>query len=263
MCDPLTLGALAVGAAGTAANSIGQASAAKKQESEYNRWAQTQKQNRAAENVRQESLRGQAEASRQQGVADISAENQSKVQQEEAARQASLLNEETGPLSTTAPPQAVADAALSGQQYGGEVFKTDLARGLADAAASAKARIGALGAVQSFGGGSGGLGTVNPIAQARAGSGIDAANEMRRGSLGAYSTEQAVDPTEMSYSNPIADVASSFLGVGLQGAGSMAAGGPGLGGGAGSGWGAKLIGGLKAKPTVKPMPGPVPWSMFS
>jgi hypothetical protein len=237
MCDPLTLGALAVGAAGTAANTIGQASAQKKQESEYNRWAETQKKNRAAENVRQEGLRGQAETARQQGLADISAENQSKLQQDEAARQAAMLNEETGPTSTTAPPQAIADAALSGSEYGGDVFKTDLTRGLADAAASAKARIGALGAVQSFGGGFGGLGTVNPINQAKAGGGIDAANEMRKGSLGAYATEQAVDPTEMTYSNPIADVASSFLGAGMGGLGSMAAGGAGLGAGMGAGTG--------------------------
>ena len=43
MCDPLTLGSLAIGAAGTAANSIGQARAARKQEDEYNKWADYQK----------------------------------------------------------------------------------------------------------------------------------------------------------------------------------------------------------------------------
>ena len=63
MCDPLTLGALAIGAAGTAANSIGQAKAQKKQEAEYNQWAQNQKKIRAQENVRQEELRGKAEES--------------------------------------------------------------------------------------------------------------------------------------------------------------------------------------------------------
>ena len=235
MCDPLTLGALAVGAAGTAANSIGQAKAARKQEETYNQWAESQKRNRANENVRQEELRGKAEAAQQKGVADISAEAQAKAQAEEEARLAALLSEQgdVRPTGTPTAPGAVADAALSGQQSGGEVFQSDLARGIADAAASAKQRIGALATVQSYGGSYGGLATRNPLVQQEAGSGIDLANAGRKGSLGAYQTEQAVDPMQIEYSNPIADIASSFLGVGLQGAGDLAAGGFGVGQGRG------------------------------
>lgn len=236
MCDPLTLGALAVGAAGTAANSVGQAKAARKQEEAYNQWAANQKKIRANENVRQDELRGQAQASQQQGVADISADAQAKAQAEEQARLAALLSEQGAvkPTGTPTAPAAVADAALSGQQYGGEVFQSDLARGIADAAASAKQRIGALATVQSYGGSYGGLGTRNPLVQQEAGSGIDLANAGRKGSLGAYESERAVDPMQISYSNPVADVASQFLGVGLQGLGGMGAGGTGLGGGAGA-----------------------------
>ena len=153
-----------------------------------------------------------------QGVDAIAAENQKAVQDAEAARLAALYSGDTiQPTADPAAPESVADAALTGQQSGGEVFQTELAASSADAAASAKQRIGALATVNSYGNSYGGLGTVNPLAQQQAGSGIDAANEARRGSLAAYGVERDVDPTEISYSNPIADIASSFLGVGMQG----------------------------------------------
>lgn len=255
MCDPLTLGALAIGAAGTAANSIGQQKAARKQEEAYNQWATNQKQIRAQENVRQDELRGKAEAAQQKGVADISADAQAKAQAEEQARLAALLSEQGAvtPTGTPTAPAAVADAALSGQQYGGEVFQSDLARGIADAAASAKQRIGALATVQSYGGSFGGLGTRNPLVQQEAGSGIDLANAGRKGSLGAYEAERAVDPMQISYSNPVADIASQFLGVGMSGLGGMAAAG-GAAGGLGGGAGAKSLGkifGSAFKPAAK------------
>jgi hypothetical protein len=234
MCDPLTIGALAIGAAGTAANSIGQAKAMKKQESEYNQWAQYQKNIRAQENVRQEGLRGEAEAARQKGVQDISAESQAAAQTEEQARLQSLLAGEGAvtPTPTATIPTSVADSALlSGSGGGGEVFQTDLAKKLSDAASSAKQRIGALATVGSYGGTWGGLGTRNPLEQREAESGIGMANEKRRGSLSAYGTERNVDPAQISYSNPIADVASQFLGVGMSGLGGAMAGGGGLGGG--------------------------------
>jgi hypothetical protein len=247
----LTLGALAVGAAGTAANSIGQAKAAKKQEAEYSSWANVQEKNRANENIRQEGLRKEAQTAQQKGVADLSAENQKRVQEEEAARLTKLTNEETmQPTASPSAPTSVADPTLTGSGGGGEVFKTDLAKGIADATASAKQRIGAMATVNSFGGGTyGSLDTVNPLALGAAGRGIDEANEKRRGSLSAYGVEQAVDPNQIEYSNPIADVASSFLGAGFQGAGNYAAGGPGLGGKLGV---SSIFDG-KVKPKVAPL----------
>ncbi len=231
MCDPLTLGTLAIGAAGTAANAVGQASAAKKQEAAYNAWAENQKQIRAAENVRQEDLRKKAETSQQQGVADISAANQKAAQDAEAQRLVDLYSGKGSatPAADPSLPTSVADPKLSGMDTGGEVFQTDLAKKLSDAAASAKQRIGALATINSYGGSWGGLGTVNPINQATAGSGIDAANESRRGSLAAYGVERAVDPIQVTYSNPVADIASSFLGVGMSGLGKAAANGAGTG----------------------------------
>jgi hypothetical protein len=136
---------------------------------------------------------------------------------------------------------------LSGQQSGGDVFQADAARQLADAASSAKQRIGAMATAASYGNSGSGLGTINPIAQQRAGQGIDWANNMRKGSLAAYGVEQAVDPKQVTYSNPVADIASSFLGVGMQGVGNaMAPGGTGVGAGLG-----KMMGGAFVPSSTK------------
>jgi hypothetical protein len=235
MCDPLTLGSLAIGAAGTAANAVGQAGAARKQEDEYNKWAQYQSQTRNQEKIRQEAMRQKAEASQAAGLQSVSAEAQGKAQADEAERLKALTSGQ-GPVTPTADPSArpipTAESdkgMLSGQQYGGEVFQSDLAKKLSDAAASVKQRLGALATVNSYGGSFGGAGTVNPINQAESGAGIDLQNQMRKGSLAAYGVEHAVDPQQITYSNPIADVAQGFLGAGMQGVGqALGPGGKGL-----------------------------------
>jgi hypothetical protein len=226
MCDPLTLGSLAIGAAGTAANSIGQAKAAKKQNEEYAAWANLQRENRAAENVRQQDYNAQAEAALNQGIADVSGENQNAIQDAEQARlEKALAGESDTNTAEQNDAQTVADAAISGGQYGGDVYQADFAKQLSDSIASAKDRIKALATVQSFGDSSMGLGRQNMRNQAEAGAGIDRANDLARGSLAAYDIEQKVDPVDIgTYSNPIADVASQFLGVGFQGAGQSLAG---------------------------------------
>jgi hypothetical protein len=248
MCDPLTLGSLAIGAAGTAANSIGQAKAQKKQESEYNAWAEMQRKNRANENARQASLRDSAIASQQKGVADLSAESQKAAQDVEATRLESALAGETPDTAGANAAAATADAAITGGEYGGDVYQEDFAKQLSDAMASAKDRTKALATMQSFGDSFGGLGVRNPIALGQSGAGIDEANFKRAGSQSAYGIEQAVDPTQISYSNPIADIASSFLGVGMQGLGAAA-------GGAGGGV-SSIFGGKAMAPAVKVAPIP-------
>jgi len=244
MCDPLTLGSLAIGAAGTAANSIGQAKAQRKQEEEYNAWAAMQKQNRLQENVRQQGLREQATAAQQKGVEDVSLANQAALQDAEQKRlEAVLAGEDAAAVPGANTP--VDPGAPVATPYGGDVYESDFAKQLSDAMASAKKRIGALATVQSYGDSRFGLGTQNPLNQMEAGAGIDKANEMRRGSLAAYETEQAVDPTQITYSNPIADIASSFLDVGMQSAGQSLAGG-------GGGSLGKFFGGKVVKPTFTP-----------
>jgi len=178
MCDPLTIATLAIGAAGTAANTIGRAGAAKKQEAEYNRWRQYQDKQRALEEERQEGFRKKAEGEVNESIGLLGAENQTDIQTTEAGRLEDLYSTESG----AAAPTAVADEAmLSGQQSGGEVFQTDMARALSDATASAKSRLGALATMRSFGGSAGGLGTVIPIAQNETAQAINQQNNYRSG----------------------------------------------------------------------------------
>jgi len=140
MCDPLTLGSLAIGAAGTAASSIGQAKAAKKQKSEYEAWAEGQRRNRLNENMRQDEFQKKASASQAQAVEDLGAENQKALQDTEAARLESALAGEDAAAPGTNEAQASADAAISGGTYGGEVYQEDFARQLSDAMKGVKDR---------------------------------------------------------------------------------------------------------------------------
>jgi len=72
--------------------------------------------------------------------------------------------------------------------------------------------------------GRGGLGTVIPIAQNETAQAINQQNNYRSGSLNTYGLAQRVEPTQVSYSNPIADVAQQFLGAGMAGLGKTFAG---------------------------------------
>lgn len=226
MCDPvsLSIASTVAGVAGSAVNSLGAMGAQKKQQREVQQWQQQQRQNRQNEQARQESMRQEAEAAQQKGVEDVSGTAQTKRQADEEARLAQYLQGQ-GDASTETPdpgaPVSASDVALSGQATGDKNFKTELASKINDASRSAKQRIGALARVSSFGESFGGLGTTNPLLQQAAGSAIDAQNEFRRGSLGAYNVEQAVDPVQVTYTpSPLADVFSSALSLGSQGLGN-------------------------------------------
>src|SRR5262245_17147838 len=204
VCDPLSLSiaSTVAGIAGSAVNSMGAMKAQKQQQREVQQWQQQQRANRQAESQRQEEMRQEAEKAQQKGVEDVSGEAQAKRQSEEEARLAQYLQGQ-GDASTATPeagaPVAEADAALSGQSGGDAGFKSELASKINDATKNAKQRIGALARVSSFGESFGGLGTTNPLLQQAAGSAIDAQNEFRRGSLGAFQVEQAVDPVQVTY----------------------------------------------------------------
>lgn len=253
MCDPvsLTIASTAIGAAGSLANYAGAMSAQKKQEKEYNAWTQYQNKVRAEENVRQEQLRGKAEESRQKGVEDISAESQKERQAAEEARLGEYLADQD-PAQEGEPVISTADASLSGQASADPQFQTDLAKKINEASTDAKKRMEALAGVQSFGGSFGGLGTTNPLLLQEAGSGIDAANEMRRGSLAAFGTEQNVDPMQFTYTpSPVADVFASMFSIGAQGLGGSLAGG--AGGGLGKGVAGNVFPAAPSFQKVKPI----------
>jgi hypothetical protein len=227
MCDPvsLSIASTVVGAAGTAANAFGQMGAQKKQKQEVDLWQAKQKQDRVAEQGRQENLRQQAEAAQQAGAQQVGGEGQTERQGKEEARLADYLlgqsEASTASPESGAPPVAAADATLlSGQQGGDENFQTDLAKKVHESSKGAEQRIKALARVSSFGESFGGLGRDNPILQAQAGQGIDLANEKRRGSLGAFEREKAVNPVQVTYTpSPLASIFSQALSFGSMGMG--------------------------------------------
>jgi hypothetical protein len=232
MCDPtvLAIGSTIAGVAGQAANYFGQQSAQNKQEDAYNEWAAQQSKNRALENSRQEGFRKDAQAAQQQGLQDVGADAQKRAQETEEQRLGDYLQ---GKDQQAAPdpsaPISIADKTLSGQQDTGagpgDQFQSDLATKINQATAASKQRIQALARVSSYGGSQGGLDTVTSEALRKSGSGIDVTNDLRRGSLGAYGIEQAVNPKQISYTpSPLAGVASSLFSIGTQGLGSMFAG---------------------------------------
>jgi len=235
MCDPTMIGiaslaSTVIGAAGTAANAMGQRSAQKKQQQEVSIWQQQQKKDRAAEQVRQEELRQGADKARVEGLAQVAGDAQSERQKAEEARLAEYLAGK-GDASVATPetgvPQAEADKAmLSGQQGSDPLVQTDLAKKISEAAAGASQRIGALAKVSSFGESFGGLGTMNPLIQQQTGSDIDKFNAFRTGSLGAFASERNVEPVQVQFTpSPLADIFSTALSVGAQGLGTAYGGG--------------------------------------
>jgi len=239
MCTPALLGTLStvatvVGTVGSAIQGIGAARAQKKQQQEVVAWQRQQKLNRDQEKVRQEELRQGAEAAQQGGLEQVSGESQTKRQEEEQARLESYLAGDTQPADSAAAPVSVADAQLSGQNLGDPTFTSNLAAKINEATGDARKRIKALAGVSSYGGSFGGLGTVNPLLQSRAGAEIDKFNEFRRGSLGALDVEKAVDPVQITYNpGPLGDIFSTALQVGSAGMGNAFGGKGGIFGSAG------------------------------
>jgi hypothetical protein len=229
LCDPtvLAVGSLVAGVAGTAADYMGQADAARKQEQAYNEWAAQQHANRVAAAAKDEQDRQVANAARVQGLSDVSAANQKTEQATEQTRLTSYLSGQDqtaneAPSTSGQSPTSVADPRLSGANLADPSVKADLADKLGRAAQDSKNRIAALAAVSSYGGSSGGLDVSNANAFAKAGEGIDLGNEFRRGDLGVYQTQQAVNPVQWSYTkSPLSGLASTALSFGSQGLGKM------------------------------------------
>jgi hypothetical protein len=216
MCDPLSLILGGLSAAASVASSSVQANAVKKQENLNNQWMAMQQQQRRQEEARQEQLRGQAEAARAATVQDMSGENQSAAQQEEAAR----LQEKLGGNDPAADPNASAEQAganaalLEGKAMGGREFNADMGARISKATADARSRIRALAQVQSFGGTKGGLQTRNALELNEGEQGINLANNLRQGSLSAFQAVQNIEPVKLNpVSNPWGGVASALGGM--------------------------------------------------
>lgn len=221
---------MVAGAAGTLSNAMGQSAAAAKQQRDYEAWAAQQHANRVAANIKDEQDRQQAEAARQQGLQQLSPDNQAATQKAEQDRLTKYLQGDPNqPASTTSTPGATApstptsvtdDIMARNSNVTDPYLKSDLATKLNAASAAAKARIAALAGVSSYGGSSGGLDQLTSRALQTSGQGIDLANEFRKGDLGVLATEQAVNPIQTTYQpSPFASMAGSLLQTGAQGVG--------------------------------------------
>jgi hypothetical protein len=227
MCDALTIGiaATVAGVAGQAAEAAGQASAQSKQKSAYDTWVAQQDQARNLETQRQDTLRQRAEAAQQAGLTTLSSDQQMQRQSDEEARLTNYLTNQPPPAATVGAPTSVADRALTGQG-GSPALMSDLAGRINDATNQAKQRIAALARVSSFGGSSGGLSTTADLSLQNVGRGIDAANNARQGSLGAYNLEHTIEPIQIKHTpsatlpltNAALMVGTSLLGGQLAGA---------------------------------------------
>jgi hypothetical protein len=228
MCDALIIGiaATVAGVAGQAAEAAGQASAQNKQKSAYDTWVAQQDQARNLETQRQDTLRQRAEAAQQVGLTTLSSDQQKQRQADEETRLSNYLTNQTPSAPTVGAPVSVADRALTGQGGGDPALMNDLAGRINDATTQAKNRIAALARVSSFGGSSGGLSTTADLSLQQSGRGIDAANNARQGSLGAYNLEHTIEPIQIKHTpsatlpltNASLMVGTSLLGAQLAGA---------------------------------------------
>jgi len=210
MCEPTTIALIsAVGSAAATGMSMRvQQQAAKNQNMANNSWRDYQKRQREAEGLRQDELRGKAEMARQQGVQEMDPTRQKENQVQEEQR----LTQEI--LNNTSVNQADPNGLLESSKTGGANIQNEMARRLNVASADARKRLTALAGVQSYGGSFGGMKNYASEALARSDQGINLANNMRQGSLGAYGLAKGVAPPSMQpTSNPYGGIASSLAGI--------------------------------------------------
>lgn len=217
MCDPLS-GALAVGSLASAGmNYASQADLASQQNAANNEWLAYQNRIRQEQNTQQEDLRKKAEAARQEGLSKLDPKGQADAQAAEASRLNTAMTSGQ-PAQVTA--SNVQDKMLSGQQSGGENFKSDLASRVNTATQAARKRIQALATIQSYGGSQGGLQTQNQLGFMDTDNQLGLTNNERAGALKTYQVQQQVEPVHYAagpslfggISNALAGIAGQRIG---------------------------------------------------
>lgn len=203
MCDPLSIAVVGtVGSLAASGYGIYQQQQAVNDQNDANAsWRRWQTKQKLDAQAREEEMRRKADAARTGGLEQLGADKQQAAQTTESARLTDLYDGG----NTTVNDAKVNDALLSGQQSGGEEFKTDVASRLNKAAIEARQRIKALADINSYGGSFNGLGARNSAILDASGQQIDLNNDMRRGSLAAYGIAKAVDPQQNA---PVVDYAS-------------------------------------------------------
>ena len=130
------------------------------------------------------------------------------------------------------------DPNIAGSRQGGDVFQSDLAYKLNQAARGARGQINALARLSSYGGSYGGLGTVNPLILQNSSDAINMQNNFRKGDLDVWRAESAIPASQYQYKQSPFAALGGLLGSGAKGLGSAAGGG---GGGADFNFGAGIF----------------------
>lgn len=222
MCDPFTTAVVTtVGSlAATGVGAYTQMKTADSQNKANAAWRQYQQNQREREQARQDQLRQQAEGARSLTVEQMGADKQLADQGKEEARLNEIYNQDP-----TVNQADINGALLSGQQNGGEVFKSDVASRLAQASVDARKRIAALARVNSYGSSFGGLQNRNSEVLATGDLGINTANNMRQGSLSAFNLAKGINPAQLPNQTDYASgIGSALAGVAGNAWGSYARG---------------------------------------
>lgn len=206
ICDPISLGAAAVSAAGGLVSGISQQNQVNAQNRANQMAAEASRKARMAELERQKGFEKEAVATWDKSLEGLAPEDQA-GRQEEAVR--NFLTE----FDAREDP-ATAGQFLSGQRLAGEEARGEIARRTAEASAEARRRVEALARLSSYG-------TAESGNRAILGDGsnqLQLLNGLRRGSLGVSQQEQSIPAATVPAGS------GQMVGTALQGLGSVMAG---------------------------------------
>ncbi len=119
------------------------------------------------------------------------------------------------------------DPKIAGTKQGGDVFQSDLAYKIGNAARESRKQINALARISSYGGSYGGLGTMNPLILGNSGNAIDMWNNFRKGDMQVYNVERQVPASQYTYKQSPAMALSGLFSSGMKGLGGAMGGGGG------------------------------------
>jgi hypothetical protein len=213
-----------IGAIGSAASAFAsysaQESAMRKQEQANQQWAAYQRQARNEANVREEQLRQQAEAARQNTLGELDPNKQKQAQDTEQQR----LEKDLTPVNLQGQQPVVADQLLAGLKGAAPEVQQDLTARINSASQDARKRIANLATVQSYGDSQFGLQNRAQDLFNQSGQNIRLAGSQRNSNLAALGVAEQVEPAHIvatpSPWGGIAGSLASLAGRGLTSGGS-------------------------------------------
>jgi len=223
MCDPISIIGLAFSVGSAYANYAAQEDMANQQNAANEAWVAYQRRQSQEYTKRDEELRANAAAAREQSLSELDAKKQKQAQENEQGRLITALTPEDIAAMAKGDKNAVAANMLSGQQAGDKGIQGNIQAQIQAAAQQARSRIAALAAVQSYGGSQYGLTNRANTIFNTAGQDIRLASDERQGQLAAYNVAKAVEPIKIVQhgSSQLGGIANAAAGVAGKGLGSM------------------------------------------